>query len=226
MLVNHRLAAPLGVCVIVCLIWSTHLLGATVGFELRIGGGKNAPIFHVLNESTSASITRFAISIGDDAFNYDDFTIKTLTTANYTASSVDEADGGARSDVLSFDFNDFGPGKAFRVKTDIDIDDLASKENYNQILFQLGGNDESDNALVSVNFSDGTLLSGHLPDYESKPDGSYIYSLSRRIPGNDSDDGGNDTPAIPLPPGLWAGLGLLGGLGAIGLARKTFRRIH
>lgn len=217
-----RLTTPLGVCVLVMGLWSAPLWGASVGFELRIGGGSNAPIFHLINQSTSASITRFAISIGDPAYNYDDFAIKSLTTATYTSASVDESNGGVRSDLLAFDFSDFGPGQAFRVKADIDVDDQASVEDYNQILFQLGGNDASNNALVSVDFSDGTLLSDNLPDFDSKPDGSYIFALSRSIP----DDGGGPTPAIPLPPAFWAGLTLLGGLGAVGLVRKTIRRMQ
>lgn len=222
MFANRRFTAPLGVCVFVGLLWSAPLWGATVGFELRIGGGKNAPIIHLINQSTAASIEKFSLTIGDGAFNFDDYTIKSLTTAHFTSSSVDETDGGIRSDELSFVFDDFGPGQAFRIKSDIDIDSEASKEDYSQIMFQLGGSDPSDNSLVSVDFSDGTLLSGNLPDFESKTDGSYVFALSREVP--NGDDG--PTPAIPLPPGLWAGLGLLGGLGAVGLARKTFRRIN
>jgi len=213
-----RLTTPLGVCVLVSLL-SAPAMAATVGFELRIGGGKNAPILHLLNTSTTASITHAEVTIGDTGFNFNDYFVKHLNTVDFTATI--EEDGGVRTDILSADFTNFDPGKAFRVKVDVDIDNEDSKVDFRNILFDLGGPDSSDNALVSVNFSDGTFLSGNLPDYESEPDGAYIFGLSREVGG----PGGPPQPAIPLPPGLWAGLTLLGGLGAFNVVRKTFRKI-
>jgi hypothetical protein len=220
-----RLTTPLGVCVLLSML-SAPAIAATVGFELRIRGGQNAPIFHLLNTSTtSAKITHMEITIGDSNYNFNQYEEKTLNTVDLSTFNL-QTDGSVRSNVMTADFTDFDNVNAFRVKTDIDIDSVNSTENFKTILFDLGGSDSSDNSLVSIDFSDGTFLSGHLPDYATETENPFIYSLSKNVPGGPvGNPGGNpSSPAIPLPSGLWAGLTLLGGLGVFSFAKKSFRK--
>jgi hypothetical protein len=49
---------------------------------------------------------------------------------------------------------------------------------YRQILFDLNGSDKSDNAVVTVTFDDGTVLSDQLPDFAQTSDDVYTFSQS------------------------------------------------
>lgn len=217
-----RLTTPLGVCVLISML-SVPAMAATVGFELRIRGGQNAPIFHLLNTSTNtAKITHMEITIGDTDYNFNQYEEKTLNTVDLSTFNL-KTDGSVRSNAMTADFTGFDNANAFRVKTDIDIDSVDSIENFKTILFDLGGTDTSDNSRVSIDFSDGTFLTGQLPDYAEETDGPFVFALSRNVPGGPVGNPGS--PAIPLPPGLWAGLALLGGLGAFKFARKSFRKV-
>ena len=218
----------------------------SVGYQFRIAGNKNVPTFRLTNKSTSAEITSFTLTIGDTKFNFDfhrpyPSLLKINPEIGGTFDAPDLVQDKVRVNKMQVNYTDFQPGEFHRFKLDIDPDSKNKRIDYRSVLFDLGGNSSADNAKVTVNFSNGKTLSGYLPDYAGPnlAGKKYAYTqwlnLSANNPNPDdtSNPGGNDnigggsnnppTPAVPLPAGVWAGLSMLGTLGAWRGAKRVLR---
>ena len=165
-----------------------------VGFTFEIVGDVNAvdppnkPIMRLLNDSASASITSFSISIGDTDFHF--------ATIAQTYQEVAEIDsdgdltfvppnaGTARIDVIDYSFTGFGPNDRFRFQADLDRDaapqDVAL--DFQEVLF---GNDNGNpvaNSVLSAEFSTGEQLNITMeenPDPVNEvPPFKYVFSVS------------------------------------------------
>jgi len=192
---------------------------ATVGFQVRVGGGKNAPIIRLINTSTDAEITGFTMNIGKTQYNFDYFWLKSSPTMSYNMLTPDTENGGVRFDDLHATFTDFGANKWFRIKTDVDTDSQDSKENWHKILYDFSGpKNIHDNAEFHVTFSTGHELEGYLKDYgvEKK---RVRYTRNLTLPS------APPATAIPLPLAAWSGISLLSSLGGIGFVRKSLKRV-
>lgn len=213
-----------GVCVLALGASAAVAEAGTVGYQVRIGGGKNAPIIRLINTSTEAGaeITGFKMTIGDTAYNFDYFWLKSSPTMSYSMLTPDEVNGGARFDSIEATFSDFTANKWFRIKTDIDIDSHDSKENWHKILYDFSGPyDIEDNAEFEVTFSTGHMLEGYLKDYSVEKK-RVRYGRNLTLP---SAPPPPPPAAVPLPAAVWSGFGLLGGLGGLKVARKNLKQL-
>jgi len=162
-------------------------------FTFQIYNDTNKPLMKFTNKSPAASITEFIVTIGDTAYNFD-FALKqnvgTSTGMSWKRVMPDDNDsGGVRSDFVQYhNFKNFLPGRTFTFKTDIDEDNKNTVEDYRKVLFNNG---DAPNSVVTVYFSNGLSASLTLPDGPM----NERYSFSAEV---------------PLPPAVWAGLGLLG----------------
>ena len=182
--------APLGLIVgfavltvFSCFIGSTH--AAPFGYTLRIGPTPgildpfDEPRISLDNDSTNVKIVDFMMTIGDTDFNFDWAVGESFSGIGGFTSSLITPDtngsGGVRSDETHYTFTGFSAGETFSFKTDIDQDSINNDNYYRFIFFDVGGSDAGDNSLITVQFSDGTILSGQLPDYPSFQNG-YVFS--------------------------------------------------
>ncbi|MDC0936544.1 PEP-CTERM sorting domain-containing protein [Pirellulales bacterium] len=120
---------------------------------------RNMPFLEVQNNNNStANITEIRLTIGDTDFNFTDavlgeFAVLGTTTPNVV---IDNSTGG---DVLVVQFGDGGlaPGEVARFQFDIDADpdvEAFVHPDYRTVLFDVNGNDDTDNSIASVVFAD------------------------------------------------------------------------
>ena len=126
------------------------------GYQFKISGDPNEPDFTLTNISDSASLIGFSLTIGDTTRNWDSvhsFTTINTSGAPLTASllSPDQVNDGIRSDQIQMGFTGFDRGDSFTFSGDIDLDNSDTVEDYRTVLFSNG---PSDNAVLSVTFSD------------------------------------------------------------------------
>lgn len=181
---------------------------------------RNMPFIEVANSATSTeNITEFRLTIGDEDFNFADgmlgaFAVIGETTPNI---SIDNTSGG---DVLVVTFEDEGiaPGEAARFQIDIDADpDVTSfvYPDYRTVLFDLNGDDDSDNAVATVIYStdDGPLAQNRrLPDFSQ--DGP-IYVNGNLRPYSVMEMVEYFSAPIPEPATAMLAATMLLGLGAV-----------
>ena len=163
------------------------------GYTLRIYSDSNKPLLKFTNDSESASITEFIVTIGDTDYNFDYGLMQLSGTSggmNWKRVVPDANDtGGERADQVQYhNFTGFTPGKTFTFKTDVDPDHFDRTEDYRKVMFNNG---DAPNATVTVFFSNGITLSRALPD-GSKRD-SYSFT---------------DAQVVPLPPAAWGAMAL------------------
>jgi hypothetical protein len=157
----------LNVFVLCCFLdTSSHAL--QTGYTLEIGGASSW--LQLTNDSNNADIDTFFVTIGDTAYNWDRLSIMDQTGIDQVNSDwgsdpgPDNGQGGYRTDFVTFYFTGFNPNESFEIAMDVDPD------NYDALVFNDNiqyNNGFIENGFVSVLFSDGTRLSGHLPDFEA-----------------------------------------------------------
>ncbi|MBL9125356.1 MAG: hypothetical protein JNG90_17090 [Planctomycetaceae bacterium] len=209
-----------------------------VGYSLQIlegttggGGGplmasaqlmaaQDTPLFMLSNTSTEALITSFSITIGNLSYNFDAVTFNpNQGNTKVTSVTPDQAQGGARSDLLTLTFSNFAASTAFSFRADIDrdSDNGLSLTNFRTVLTG------ATPATVTVAFSDGSSLTNTLASTGS---GDPLYSIYRcaalvSIP-SVAQQGMAPAQPIPEPSSL-----ALAGLAATGLALAGgWRRWH
>lgn len=193
--------------ILVSLVATGAAHSATTGFTLNISGDTNVPTLQLTNDSTSALLTGFNLSIGNTAFNFDAaYFVVPGTVDRWTLVSPDANDGGVtRTDLLQFTFAGFDPGEVFQFRADVDRDSSNTTENYRTVLFNNGS---APNAVATAFFSDGKTLMATFPD-ASATQTSFTISASQGV------------GVVPLPAGLPLLLAGLGTLALIRARRKT-----
>jgi len=138
---------------------------------------RNNPYVRLTNTSGSASINKFQMTIGDAAKSVFDALQIVGPPAGTTArllAPTDLVQGGARAQVIEFVFDQgLAPGKSLTFQLDIDpaIAGVLDKQDFRHTLFDLGGDDDSDNSRVTVVFDPdaapgfSNTLTTRLPDY-------------------------------------------------------------
>jgi hypothetical protein len=140
---------------------------------------RDMPYMQLMNTSPPGStdqIVRFSITIGDLFNNQHHFDWVRVVdfSPGITWSFVmpDGDNGGVRSDAIDVFFTGFTPGKIIRFQTDIDNDtgNTDMFTDYRTILFDMNGNNATDNSLVTVQFQQSpglplAVASDFLPDY-------------------------------------------------------------
>lgn len=138
-----------------------------IGYDFKITGtSNNLPYFWLQNTSDDLSITHLSLTIGDTAYNWDsvNYITSSMDASDYTLLTPDSnADGGLRSDLISFDFTDFAPNDYFQFRGDVDKDNANTSEDFNTVMFNNG--DSIENALLSVYFGSYMLSNDFTDDY-------------------------------------------------------------
>jgi len=139
---------------------------------------RDSPYMQLMNTSPPAGggeITRFSLTIGDLFNNQQHFDWTRIIDASpgitWQFVQPDTVNNGVRSDAIDILFTGFTPGKLVRFQTDIDNDQGAVDlfTDYRQVLFDLGGTSDSDNAVASTYFRESGLPPAvaitRLPDF-------------------------------------------------------------
>lgn len=173
-----------------------------VSAEIRItayrGTGANAnnlgfPYIDLRNTADTADIVGYRITIGDTSYFWDGALINAssqIPASNLTiiapGSSLDDL--AASDDVIHMTFAPgiFTPGTVLSHRNDIDRDAEAGvtetypvdQPDFRQVLFDLDGSDDSDNALITITFSDGQVIQQRLPDFSSTDENTSAISSS------------------------------------------------
>ncbi|MFO0896473.1 MAG: hypothetical protein U0836_03490 [Pirellulales bacterium] len=207
---------------------------------------RNNPYVRLTNTSASAPIQSFQLSIGDAANAVFDALQIVGPPAGTTArllAPTDAVQGGARAQVIEFVFDQgLAPGRSLTFQLDIDPvkAGMLDKQDFRHILFDLGGNDSSDNARVSVVFNadvpDGVsnTLTTRLPDY-SLTTGQFNVTenvVAQQVV-QEMPEGCCPTEpcgvfivshqAVPEPATVWLALGGAGTLAVRGIYRRAKR---
>lgn len=160
------------------------------GFTFEVTGSTasnnnfNSPILNLHNDSTSACIIRFNITIGDTAYNFDAFESYSSSEPglSYILNSPDtNVSGGFRSDVFDIMFGGtmLTPGNEFSCKVNVDPDSSDQVVDTRTIFFNNG---DMPNSFLTVYFSNNKVLFTALPDFAGSP---YVISAC--------------DPVIPIP---------------------------
>lgn len=179
---------------------------AVTGYTLVLGGNtdNNIPDFVLTNDSDTALITDFNVTIGNTAFNFDNLTIiSSPAGGSSTVNTGSTANGGSspigRTDVFDVSFSSFDPGDSATFTNDIDPDDSNTVVDFRDVFFNNG---VAPNSVITVSFSDTTVLSLTMPDAGDLA--SYTFTQSDAI------------GAVPVPaalPLMAAGVGVFGLMG-------------
>lgn len=157
-IIRSLAAALLPACFLMQAAWAdvSDLL-----FTVRIEGNGNTPTLYVTNNSPQLSITRFELTIGrtDKSFDGGDFQI--TNPPEGTAAWVLPAPG-TRGQLLRIDTTNFGPGKTFAVRIDVDGtgEFPNTVQNFNTVFFNNGS---WPNAVATV-YAGPASASRTLPD--------------------------------------------------------------
>ncbi len=191
---------------------------ASVGFELN-GHVKqrNFAKFALTNTSTDAEIVGMSLTIGKKSFNFD----RVRTNADIIKG--DTRNGGKRFNEIALAFSAFEAGESTNFRVDIDRDRGKNREraDYRRVLFRNG---KAKNAMVTVTFSDGSVLSSFLTEKGNgvttrlANGGKYrnVAAASLELP----IEVAQLTP-VPLPAALPLMLAGLAGLGLMARRRKS-----
>lgn len=216
---------------------------------------RNLPFICLTNESATASITEFKMTIGDQQFQFANSLMGMYAklgreTPEFGISST--VDDGGNTLVVNFLNGGLAPGQTVDFQFDIDVDaQLAGSfyphPDYRTVLFDMNGDNlyqnaapvhqvsTADNAKVSIKFEMAGMPSvtlGPTPfEDPSIVDGSAIYVNNRLARYGDSDPVRAFTLSgggvVPEPGAIVLGLiGLLGMTPQLGRFRRTINHFH
>jgi hypothetical protein len=139
---------------------------------------RDMPYLQLINTSfgtPGAEITRFSLTIGDLMNNLHHFdwakVIDVSPGMTWQFVMPDAVNGNVRSDAIDIVFTGFTAGKLIRIQTDIDNDqgNVDIFTDFRQVLFDLGGSSDADNAKATASFSAPGFLPGsfglNLPEF-------------------------------------------------------------
>lgn len=215
---------------------------------------RNLPTICLTNESGTAAITQFKMTIGDEQFHFgntffDAFAKLGKDTPGFSLSSTTEDDGDTL--VVNFLNGGVAPGQTVNFLFDIDVDSEFANSfykypDYRTVLFDMNGdnyyqnagivNDPSsgDNSKVSITFSQ-TGMSSVTTTPSPFPDPSVLDGSARYVNANIARYGDSDpVRAFPLAGGVGVipepGSVVLAFVGLVGLSlpwmRSRRRDIH
>ena len=148
---------------------------------------RNMPWVEVENLSTAGNLTEFSLTIGDTDYNYTDAVYGVFALLSDSTPDV-SITSSSTGDELFVTIGDGGlaPGEIVRFGIDLDpdagVDGLFPHPDFRLVLFDMNGNDSSDNAIASAVFTDPDdvsltdSLSLQLEDYEVTGNQALYYN--------------------------------------------------
>ncbi|HRZ92068.1 MAG TPA: hypothetical protein P5022_04095, partial [Candidatus Paceibacterota bacterium] len=113
-------------------------------FKVTVDGSVNVPRIRVWNESRTARITRFEMTIGDTSRNFDSATDFIPPSGGaILRREPDDGNGGTRSDRVLLEISDFDPGESFTLYVDVDPDSENGSLDYRTVFFNNGSRDNT-----------------------------------------------------------------------------------
>lgn len=153
----------LGAAALAGIIQFAHADPSDLLFTVRITGDHNTPEIEITNNSPVLEFTRFELTIGNTAKNFDGQNhTHTLTAPPGGAAALALPLPGTRSDKLSVTFSGFGPGKTAKIRTDIDTDGFNDVQDFANVLIN-NGTGGAGNAIATV-YAGAASASRKLPD--------------------------------------------------------------
>ena len=195
---------------------------ASVGFELN-GHMKLRDFakFSLTNTSTDAQIESMHLTIGDTRYNFD--RVRAYASNGSRITMGDTRNGGKRFDEIALAFQGFDSGETTNFRVDIDRDRGRSRDkaDYRRVLFHNG---KAKNAVATVTFSNGSVLSSLLTENGSglaghlANGGAYrnVAAATLELPVEVAE-----VSTVPLPAALPLMLAGLVGLGLMARRRKS-----
>lgn len=193
---------------------------------------RNMPWIEITNEGEStAEITQFLLTIGDTDFSFsaDHFGGPIMPSTSNPPDVGIAASVESGGDLLVLNLTNFDPDESirFRIKIDPDDPDGFPHPDFRRVLFDMNGNDTSDNAQVELQFSNGIVtrqVVQTLPDFAVE---GPIFSESNIRPYSAMEPVGvfEITDQVPIPePSTWIIAALVGATCAAG--RLTSPAVH
>lgn len=186
-------------CLVLALASSRPASAAIVGYSLLVSGNAanypasstlelpaspNTPLLRLTNTSTSTQISSFSITVGNTTYNFDSGRSESFSAGAAISSTLVGPDsnnfGGLRADSVGYSFTGFDASEFFQFQADLDIDGSDSTEDFTTVFFNNGANA---NSVITVSFSDGTVLSQTIPENPSASDANeYTFAQSQVVP--------------------------------------------
>ncbi len=176
---------------------ASNLQAATISATLTLSDvdGPQFSDLLLINNSTSAQITNFTLTIGNTDYGFDRFLAPLAecgtTIATCTLNSPDNIQNNIGEPAIDIDFTGFDPTESLNI-IDIEVDFASGSANdydpankLDVILFNNGAS--TPNGTFSVSFSTGETLSLLLPDGADAP--SYTFTVSSAV--------------VPVPAAAW-----------------------
>lgn len=198
---------------------------ASVGFEFDGHSTKrNFAKFALTNTSTHASIERMSMTIGKRKYNFD--IVRAVDGASMSILKGDNRNNRRRFDEIAMSFDGFDAGSTTMFRLDIDRDSKKrrNKADYRRVLFNNG---KAQNAMISVTFSNGEVLSTFIDDQPrsagltSRLMQGESYNALASVSQELDDVEIASISAVPVPAALPLMLAGLFGLGMVARRRKN-----
>jgi hypothetical protein len=192
---------------------------STVGFELEGHvKARNFAKFSLTNTSSDAAIESMTMTIGKKKYNFD-----IVKSSTGIILKGDKKNGKKRFDEIALGFDEFASGDSAKFRLDLDKDKgrKRNKADYSKVLFNNG---RAKNAMITVTFSNGEVVSTFLDDKNKRGltrqlEGPMIRLASAEMLLDTVVM--SDLSKVPLPAALPLMLGGLFGLGMVGRRRKA-----
>lgn len=154
-----------------------------VGYQFDISGDLNAPTFDLTNTSDAAEITSLNFTIGDTTSNFDAVLNEVTGGISFTLNTPDAVNNLLDSDNINIDFTSgFNPAAVFQFDADVDFDATSDLSDFTSVFFN---NSAAPNSVISVSFSDGSVLSQTLPESPTIGPGNLVsFSQSEAVAGD------------------------------------------
>ena len=154
---------------------------------------RNMPFIELRNSSNDedARITEFRISIGDTDFEfsndmYGEYAIRGDTSSD--GVSIESSTVQDNGELLIVNIDGLDPGEVLRFRIEIDpkANDVFPYPDFRTVLFDMNGDDSSDNSKISVVFTqtsppnDSATLENMLPDYDVEGPQAFYANANMR----------------------------------------------
>ncbi len=145
---------------------------------LELAAARNTPYVLLVNNSATSTITSFSLQVADAAHFIDKYRT-VYNDAGVTVTRADAVSGGEQTLVFTF-AKPLSVGSAFTFQLDLGRTDGSEKlDDFRSVLFRSAGSaDTTQNAKLTVNFSDGSTLVQTLANNASSTQSPDLFTFT------------------------------------------------